>query len=680
MEKGANIVLVIILLTLLILIINFFYSTGFVIDDSSVGNLSVNVDPGIVVIYDTFDGSTTGFLYLSDIELETIDNMTLERTDYGKIIFNETVNLTQDVVAGVVNLDNNVNISDNWIDINVTTMTSLTKAATIHLYGLNFSVARIMRDGVVCSSSFCTLISYSNNTGILVFNVSQFSNNYSAIEGNSAPIFGGINASIFVCEASKLSYAFNATDVDADDLEIDLNPKDPFFVANMSFSGQSFIEAEIFSDTLNKTHAGGINGGLRNYSEDITIRDEYGAFDTAYTNITVVEVNNAPDITPTGVRTVWLEGDNSTFDYQIQVDDVEDGDQDSGNLFFNISFAGEELFNISSVGVMNFTPNSSQLGNYNITVCVNDTGIDNPYLDIVALCGQDGGPLTSCDNFTLAVTGENRAPTITIYTPTNLTLNVTGAENLDFMITGYDPDGTIPDTYWYVDDVFQEYDAASSTDYFTYAFGCGISGNHTIKGEITDGLLNDSVQWNVSVQSVACPDGIDGGGGGGPGGADLCEPKWACYDWELCQSLELSFDKVDLAQKNYLSIEETCLLKGFREDKCGFQVRTCFDVSDCNSLVGIPEVFRVCHFTVSPTCYDGIRNCHDGKCELLVDCGGPCAACPVGPTGASIVDDLTGQIGFVPFIILVVILIALLVAISYYIGKRINRVWEKQTL
>ena len=36
---------------------------------------------------------------------------------------------------------------------------------------------------------------------------------------------------------------------------------------------------------------------------------------------------------------------------------------------------------------------------------------------------------------------------------------------------------------------------------------------------------------------------------------------------------------------------------------------------------------QVCYFTEDPSCADGITNCHGGGCELLVDCGGPCAPC-----------------------------------------------------
>ena len=35
----------------------------------------------------------------------------------------------------------------------------------------------------------------------------------------------------------------------------------------------------------------------------------------------------------------------------------------------------------------------------------------------------------------------------------------------------------------------------------------------------------------------------------------------------------------------------------------------------------------MCEFTLKPTCSDGIKNCHDGSCEVLTDCGGPCSAC-----------------------------------------------------
>lgn len=35
-----------------------------------------------------------------------------------------------------------------------------------------------------------------------------------------------------------------------------------------------------------------------------------------------------------------------------------------------------------------------------------------------------------------------------------------------------------------------------------------------------------------------------------------------------------------------------------------------------------------CRLLPPPSCEDGIRNCHHGSCELLIDCGGVCNPCP----------------------------------------------------
>ena len=46
---------------------------------------------------------------------------------------------------------------------------------------------------------------------------------------------------------------------------------------------------------------------------------------------------------------------------------------------------------------------------------------------------------------------------------------------------------------------------------------------------------------------------------------------------------------------------------------------------------------EACYYSENPSCNDGIKNCHDGSCELLVDCGGPCSPCP------SCSDDIQNQ-------------------------------------
>ncbi len=467
------------------------------------------------------------------------------------------------------------------------------------------------------------LIVFANDTGGNMFNKSVV---FFVSVPNRNPIIGNISNEIFVCENNYLSYYFNVTDVDEDDVNVSISPINPFYVAFSSVINLTTNKYEIFSGTLSKSHAGGVNAGSKNYSETITASDGL-ASDSKNTNITIIEVNNAPafDI---GVQTIWTHGENSSFNYQVQVTDTEDGNQNSGNLNFNISFSGENLFNISSTGIMNFTANSSYIGVHNISVCVNDTGIDNPHRNI-SLCGQDGGSLTSCDNFSLTVTNQNRMPNITSYYSVNLSFNANGTDILYFNITASDADGTIPDAYWYVDDVLKEYDSGSLVNSFAHSFGCGISGAHTIKAEITDGELNASVQWNITVSLVSCPAGVSAGGGGGGGGGGIvaCTPKWACEEWPQCKNLRNSFDFKEIISDYFFLIKERCSLFNWSDDFCGYQIRECNDFNLCKSNITKPGIIKECYYTEYPNCVDGIINCHDGGCEVLTDCGGPCKPC-----------------------------------------------------
>ena len=451
---------------------------------------------------------------------------------------------------------------------------------------------------------------------------------------NSNPIISNISNKIFVCEGDYLSYFFNVTDIDEDDLTVGISPKNPFYTSfsrNINYTSDIY---EIFSGTLSKNNAGGINAGSKNYSETITASDGNSS-DSKNTNITVIEINNAPDITNIGVQTIWARGENSSFNYQVKVSDIEDGNQNSGNLNFSILFSGETMFNISSKGVINFTANSSYIGVHNISICVNDTGIDNPYQNI-SLCLQDGSSLTSCNNFSLTVTNQNRGPKIVSKFPTALSFNASGSDFLYFNISKKDADGTIPDAYWYVDNISKEYDSGSLIDSFYYGFGCGISGLHTVKVDITDGELNDSVQWNITVTGIVCPSGVSpggGGGGGGGGGKLYCKEKWACEEWPQCKNLKTGLELGEMNREYEFLIKERCSLLNWSSEFCGYQIRECNDFDLCKSNLTKPGLIRECYYTEFPNCFDKIINCHDSGCEVLTDCGGPCKPCPTCSDG-----------------------------------------------
>ena len=142
-------------------------------------NVTFSVNSTIFIIsYDEYSDSTKGestdFNSSTYEDIQNLSNIILENTQYGKIRFNESINMTDDLINNdnLLDLDNNTNISQNRIELNSTALPNFDKPATLYLYNLTFSNPRILRDGVVCPSSVCTFQSYSG--GNLTFNVTQF--------------------------------------------------------------------------------------------------------------------------------------------------------------------------------------------------------------------------------------------------------------------------------------------------------------------------------------------------------------------------------------------------------------------------------------------------------------------------------------------------------------------------
>ena len=489
------------------------------------------------------------------------------------------------------------------------------------------------------------LLVYANDSSGAVANANV---TFSIYIPNSAPIIEDLPPEIFVCENEQTSSYFNVTDADEDDngdIEPDITPVDPFFIFPLTYSfssGENKTQFQIISTALSKSQATGSGEGWIVYERNVSVKDNYNGTccaDSDVTNITAIEINNAPYISSMENQTVWTIGTNTTFYHQTSVADTEDGNQDSGNFSFNVTILNStgsnvNLFNISEYGVMNYTSNESDIGVYNVTIYVIDREINNPHENITDFCGQTGENITSSADFSLTITDINRAPIIVNYYPTDLILNVGGTDSLYFNITKYDADGTIPDAYWYVDNIFQEFDngtSGSSVDEFTpSSFGCGVSGVHTISINVTDGLATSSIQWNISVNLVACPPSVEGvvTGGGGGEGIKRCPEKWVCYDWGTCQNVEESLEAGILSREDYRDIKGNCSQNRRYGEFCGFQLRNCFEVNNCNTTRDEPEDMQDCYYTEKPDCEDGIKNCHDGECEFLIDCGGPCPTCP----------------------------------------------------
>jgi hypothetical protein len=124
-----------------------------------------------IIELNSFDGDTTN---ISGLIATNVTNLTIEKSSFGKIVFNSSLNLSN---GG--NYTFAINISSNFVEINSSYVPQLNSSAQITLNGLSFVNPRILKNGVICSSNECHKESYSNGT--LIFSVTGFSN-YSAEE------------------------------------------------------------------------------------------------------------------------------------------------------------------------------------------------------------------------------------------------------------------------------------------------------------------------------------------------------------------------------------------------------------------------------------------------------------------------------------------------------------------
>ncbi len=461
---------------------------------------------------------------------------------------------------------------------------------------------------------------------------------------NSVPVIEPID-DVFVCEGDSGNlFYFNGSDVDEDPISAIIKPSHSlFYVGGVINHNLTLRRFEVSSPLLSK-------GDVGSYAETAIVFD-----DTGYSgdlgaqgdnfNITVIEVNNAPVVEDIGAQTIYLLGDDSSFNKLWEVSDIET-DLGYGNLTYNISFVGEKMFDINSTtGVMNFTPTDNQNGmTFDITLCVNDSGIESVHENFSICSAKDyvSDSISVCDSFSLTITNDSRAPEILDYSPLEENFSVGGTTPTIFSVSVYDADGTIPDIDWYVNDVLMEENENISSDSYSYTFGCEVSGEYNVSVNVSDGLESVSRYWNVSVDYVAC---VSSGGGGSSGGGSRggggtlsgeCREKWVCGDWGVCQNVKRSFDAKSISPEDYYDFKEICAQNKYDERFCGFQITECIDLNHCNnSVYKIPKSpeMQSCYFSENPSCIDGITNCHGGSCEVLVDCGGPCLPCPTCSDG-----------------------------------------------
>lgn len=323
------------------------------------------------------------------------------------------------------------------------------------------------------------------------------------------------------------------------------------------------------------------------------VEDTFNETAYDYVDVEVINVNDDPVlenktdiIGGLGVmQVVW----GHPFYYDINATD-EDGDTltYSVNIYdcakLNATDLNCSVFEPDNItGEINFTPPFGDVGNYTVNYTVTD---------------GNGGVDRYTGNFSITEFPGNQAPNITDWFPRTdnmskyIANNVTLVEGDDqrFNITVVDDTPWRP--YWFIDGVLV---AGEETETFIFDADYEDSGVYNITVIASDGELIDWHEWELIVLDKDPPKK--------PSGRKRtsklppCIENWRCTVWADCSNE-------------------------------GIQIRTCVDLSECGTVENKPEMSRNCVFTPYPNCYDGILNCHNGACEILTDCGGPCPDCP----------------------------------------------------
>jgi hypothetical protein len=368
-------------------------------------------------------------------------------------------------------------------------------------------------------------------------------------------------------------------------------------------------------------------------------------------------INTAPEFNISCSTTL---GQGTAYYCQLEVIDPDVGT----DLVFVQMPVGEQVFNLSVTGAINFTPNQSHVGNHTTYLLVNDSS------------GCANGVVNTSFNF--SVDNINDPPYLSRTIPDQGFLaNTTLAA---FFLTDYftDPDGdemnftaTIPSGF--------QLAILSTSQVLLSSSTCDPDGE-LVTFTATD-PFNESGDSNAVTITVTCPTssggggGSSGGGGSGGGGGSFCtDPDWTCDEWTPCTPTNVEYqhcyDKNSCRTEQYLKRQCTysgpapvCAENWLCEEwgNCftnGTQQRTCRDLKLCSSMIVRPPLEQRC--TYEPTCNDGLQN---GD-ETGLDCGGICGACALVQH-----PDLLGAAPLLnPWLLLMIILSLLLIGgvLRYY--------------
>ncbi len=286
-------------------------------------------------------------------------------------------------------------------------------------------------------------------------------------------------------------------------------------------------------------------------------------------------------------------------------------DVDGPLAIFSSTFIGNKtLFNVTPEGVINFTPGKEDIGNYTIYFTVNDgsncdNGHDSTLFELKVINLNDPPYLIKpLPSFGL-VEGSLIVPfyLLDYFNDSDLKYG----DHLSFLYSKNDSKISIT-----IDATSRVLVKASDCPFRALAIFTAVDDYNATAN-------SNPVYINVNCQGETGQGAAGAGGGFGGGGFPrMCIPDWQCGPWHQCMPNGTQYRKC--IDKNVCDIDN---YEHYIWRNCTYYAQ-CFNGIKDENEEGID-----CGGPCPPcgSCFDGIKNCHDGSCEEGVDCGGPCDPC-----------------------------------------------------
>jgi len=178
--------------------------------------------------------------------------------------------------------------------------------------------------------------------------------------------------------------------------------------------------------------------------------------------------------------------ENNQYSYQLEVKDA-DGD----NLTYLLILSPVGMSISSESGLLIWTPSNNQVGIHQIIIEISD------------------GKQKVTQSFEIEVININNPPQILSYSPTNINIKIDEGNSLKFEVQAYDIDlNTSLNYQWLLNGKEVSSISVSGNDSkgsWNYSASYGDYSQKIVKALVSDGELQDYVQWNITINDITPP-------------------------------------------------------------------------------------------------------------------------------------------------------------------------------